>query len=93
MQDNLKEALRLLYIYLGGRGGYFWALAGRPKASCRAHILSALHGRRVPQSKAGVNALERDLFEAAGIQGSCPAVREENFWAWAEKVRGETCRV
>jgi hypothetical protein len=82
---NLSEAIRLLGVYTAGRFDV-WMLAGGAKASCRAHVLSVLTGARVPQSKAGVNALRAALNEAANITGDCIAHREENFVTFCKGV-------
>ena len=79
---NQSEALRLLGAYTAGRYD-FWMLAGNSKASVRAHIMSALAGQRVPQSKAGVNAMQAAFYDIAKPVGTCPANRENSFVAWA----------
>lgn len=80
---NHIEALKLLRTYTAGRFDV-WALAGNSKASCRAHIMSTLTGVKVPQSKAGVNAI-RDAFHAiAKPEGNCIYAREKSFVAWAQ---------
>jgi hypothetical protein len=72
------EALKLMGVYTGGRFGA-WALAGGAKASCRADIMSALAGKRIPQSKSGVNALNDALYAAVGVKGGCPAECERRL--------------
>ena len=73
--ENVRKALNLLRVYTADTYD-IWALSGSSKASCRAHIMSALEGTRVPQSKAGVNAL-RSAFEGAlGAHGLTPRDRE-----------------
>lgn len=83
LNPNQTAALRLLGVYTAGRFD-FWILAGPAKASCRAHIMSALAGYRVPQSRAGVTAL-RLAFHAFAQppQGGCNAERDDSFEAWA----------
>ena len=82
MSENQIQALRLLKVYTAG---YYdvYSLAGPAKASVRAHIMSTLAGKRVPQSQAGINAI-RDAFMAlSNVTGTCQHDREENFAAWA----------
>jgi hypothetical protein len=78
MSTPLGEAIRLLGIYTAGRYD-IWVLAGRAKASCRAHVLSTLLGKTVPQSKAGVNAIRDAFYSACKITGETPSEREQNF--------------
>ena len=78
MSDNLKEALRLVRIYTGG-GCNLWQLCAKQRAGVRAHIMSALLGKKVPQSKAGINALREAIYKEAGITGSCHAHQDSNF--------------
>lgn len=78
---NTAEAVRLLGVYTAGRFDV-WVLAGNAKAGCRAHIMSALLGRRVPQSKSGVNAMREAFYNLANPAGDCPAAREKSFIAW-----------
>lgn len=85
MQDNTREAIRLLKAYTAGSCD-IWQLAGPSKASCRAHIMSALAGHRVPQAKAGVNALRDRFYSIANPAGNCPAMREEAFTQWAKEA-------
>lgn len=82
MTSEQTEALKLLQTYTAGRFDV-WNLFGPAKASCRAHIMSALAGKRIPQSQSGVNALRAAFYEIAKPEGSCPAVREVAFTAWA----------
>ena len=85
MNENLKQAVRLLHIYTAGHCNV-WQLAGNAKASCRAHIMSVLLGAKTPQSKSGVNAMREAFYSAAGITGDCEAHREENFRAWVKSA-------
>jgi hypothetical protein len=80
------EAIRLLGVYTAGRFD-IWLLAGQPKASCRAHIMSVLTGIKTPQRKAGVNALREAFYLAGGIEGDCLAAKEDNFLAWVREVQ------
>ena len=88
MEDTTKEALRLLGIYTTGRFD-IWALAGDAKASCRAHVMSALLGRKVPRSKSGVTAIREELYSRGNITGTCGAHREDNFLKWAKGEEAE----
>ena len=83
-----KRALFALGVYTAWRFDV-WALAGSCKAGCRAHILSELAGKRVPQSQSGVNALRAALYEVTNPDGACEAAREESFRSWchAQKLR------
>lgn len=79
---ELYEACRLLAAYTAYRIDP-WILAGPAKASCRAHVMSALMGRRMPQSKSGVSALKDELHRRAGIEktaDSCSASRDREFY-------------
>lgn len=89
MNTNTREAIRLLGAYTAGRFD-IWILAGSARASCRAHVLSALTGKKVPQRMAGVTALRSAFYTALEIAGECEAHREENFVAACKQV-GPTC--
>lgn len=80
---NQKEAVRLLGVYTAGSFKFF-TLAGGHKASCRAHIMSQLKGVRVPQSKAGINAMRDEFFAIANPPGDCEAAKEDAFVQWAK---------
>lgn len=80
----MKNALKLLGTYTAGRFD-FWMLAGPTKASCRAHIMSELMGKKMPQSKSGVTAMRDAFYEIAKPEGNCIAAREESFLAWAKQ--------
>lgn len=58
-----------------------WSLTGNHggNGANRAILLSAITGKRLPQSKAGFNALRAAFYDALGILGGCEAEREENF--------------
>jgi hypothetical protein len=83
--DNILQAAKILGTYTGGSFD-FWALAGSAKASCRAHVMSVLEGRRMPQSKSGVIALRARFYDAVKPTGGCLAEREENFASWAKNI-------
>lgn len=76
--ENTLKSIRRLGAFTRNRFD-IWALAGNNLAASRAIVLSDLLGYRVPQSKAGVNALRSAMYEALGIIGECEAEREENF--------------
>lgn len=83
MEDRTKEALRLLGIYTAGRYDIY-ALAGNAKAGCRTHIMSVLHGKRMPQSKSGITTMKNEFYLRAKIADGCGAEREHNFRQWAK---------
>lgn len=76
--ESQLEALRMLGAATRGRFD-FWMLAGKHLAGYRAVILSKLVGERLPQSKAGVNALRDAFYAAFPVEGDCEAAREENL--------------
>ena len=78
MDANLKEAIRLLGIY-SNHTYDIWVLAGRSRASSRAHVMSALAGKKTPQSKAGVNAIRQAFYALINPAGNCEAIRSKNF--------------
>ena len=79
------KALDFLNIYTGG-SFQISRLAGKCNSSCRVHIMSALHERRVSVSESGVNAIEKDFLKISGVNtNACRAVIEENFVIWAER--------
>lgn len=81
--ENTKQAVELLAAYTAGRFD-IWMLAGPSKASCRAHVVSALLGHKVPQSKAGVTAIREAFYAIAKPAGDCIANREDSFVAWCK---------
>lgn len=78
IDPKVSEAVRLLGVYTAGRFDP-WDLAGSSKASCRAHVMSALAGVRVPQSKSGVFAMEAALFAAVVVPRDCKATMTRVF--------------
>ena len=74
-EQTMDEAKRLFRVYTGGTGRID-ALYGPAKASCRAHILSALQGERVPQRRAGWTVFRQAMFGLFGASGDCLAARE-----------------
>jgi hypothetical protein len=87
-----RSGLHFLGIYTAGRYDIN-ALAGPAKASCRAHVMSALYGKRVPQSKAGINAMWSAFFVIAGVDGNCIRHREDAFIEWAKLRERDTMHV
>ena len=81
LTKNQLEALRLLRVYQGDSRD-FWALSGPAKGSCRAHIMSALAGERVPQRLSGVGLLQKTFLSMAGVAPECMARMEDAFWKW-----------
>ena len=80
MNANLKEAIRLLGIYTTNRFD-IWLLAGQPKASCRAHVMGALLGRKATQRESGVTMLRDKFYAVLALSGSCLAERDRMFSA------------
>ena len=71
-------ALLLLSQYTNGRC-CVWEMAGGRYAAARARIMSALAGRRIPQTQSGVTALQAALFASVGAVGDCLAAKENDF--------------
>lgn len=91
MNDNHREALRLLGVYTAGRFDP-WILMGPSKASCRAHVMSAFNGKKTPQSKSGVNAIKEAFYAIVNAEGTgvfktddCSASQDVAFAAWARQ--------
>lgn len=82
----LIAAAKLLLTYTAGRSD-IWMLAGPAKASCRAHVMSVLLGRKTPQSKSGVTAIVAEFHARAGITGPHIAARDDAFHAWLMSVK------
>jgi hypothetical protein len=80
-----RASLNLLRIYTAGRYD-IWMLAGGPRASSRSHVMSALRGERVPQSKAGVTAIREAFYSMAQVEPGCLNAQEEQFVEWARHV-------
>lgn len=86
MNDGLKQAIGVL-----GKASPIrfdvWNMAGRHNAPIRAQLMALLLGvPKVPQAKAGVNALEAEFCKQAGIESwTCGADRENKL--------AEFCRV
>lgn len=85
LTPNQSEALRLLGSYTAGRYD-FWALAGNCRATSRAHIMSVLEGKRVPQSKAGVNAMRAAFHAFIVPAGDCIALQDDSFVDMARRI-------
>ena len=80
------KALNLLKAYTGGSFEIV-RLAGKCNSTCRAHIMSVFHDRRVPISESGVNAIEKDFLKVSKVDtNACHAVVEDNFIAWANRA-------
>ena len=80
MEVTTREAIRVLGMYTAGRFD-IWALAGPARASCRAHVMSVLLGKKTPQAKSGVNAIRSEFERRLNPAGDCIAIRERNFIA------------
>jgi len=78
INENQREALRLFSVYTAGHCDPY-SLAGPRKASCRADIMSALNGKRTPQSQSGLTAMTQALHAILEPTGSCIAARENDF--------------
>lgn len=84
-RPGLLAALRLVVVYTAGRVT-LWNLAGQAKAAARAAVMSELVGKRMPQSKSGVNALALELYAACGIRGRYSAQCEDRFRRFVRAV-------
>lgn len=78
------SALKYLGAYTAGQFD-FWMLAGNQKATCRAHVMSELMGKKMPQSKSGVTALREAFYAIAKPEGNCLAIQEKSFVEWAKQ--------
>jgi hypothetical protein len=85
LNENQIEALRM-FDRLSGGSFDAWALAGPHNAKNRAAIMTAWHGRKIPQAKAGVTAIRQAMYETAKPTGDCLAARETAFAAWAKQA-------
>ena len=79
LPKNVTNAIQLLKGALG-KSETLFNLAGDGNAGIRAAILSELTGEKVPKSKAGINALEKALYKAIGIEEDTAAGKESAFW-------------
>ena len=89
--DNLLdfrqvEARRLYLAYTGDRCRID-SLYGPVKASCRAHILTALRGVKAPQSKAGWSIFREAMYVLFGATGDCTAARDDSLAALARACK------
>ena len=84
MTENQKRALHLLGSATGGRFD-IWMLSGPARARLRAGIMSQLTGSKVPQAKAGVNAMRKAFHALGAITGTCHHDADENFFEWAKR--------
>ncbi len=75
IESNQLDFLRL--IQQNSFGSFdVYRLAGPYNAKTRARIMSALHGRKIPQAKSGVEAMRAAMFEILKPSGDCLAARE-----------------
>jgi hypothetical protein len=83
----LVDAVKLLGTYTAGRFDSYM-LAGPSKATCRQHVMSALVGCKLPQSKCGVTALRAELWKRAGVdeQGNCIAECDSLFEDFCRQI-------
>ena len=87
-----RSGLHFLGVYTGGRYDIN-TLAGSSKASCRAHVMSALYGKRMPRAKSGINAMWGAFFVIAGVEANCIRHREDAFIEWAQSRERDTMHV
>lgn len=87
-----RSGMHFLEVYTGGRYDIN-TLAGPANASRRAHIMSALYGKRIPQAKSGINAMWGAFFVIAGVDGNCIRHREDAFIEWAQTRERDTMHV
>lgn len=87
MTADQIEAVRLLGAYTAGTYD-LWSLAGPAKASCRAHIMSALQGRKVPQKESGVTMLRSAFYAVFQPPAGTLAAQETAFAEWCGRVLG-----
>lgn len=77
---RVLAALKILAMALPGqtiiRLGH---LVGPGNAAVRAAAMSALTGQRVPQSKAGITAVEKAFYSALGVPTGCGASMSQEF--------------
>ena len=83
--ERIKEGVKLLNAYTAGSFDV-WALSGRSKASCRAHVMSVLNGVKTPQSKSGVTAIRTLLMDYVKPEGDCLAIRQRNFEVYCKQL-------
>lgn len=83
--QNELSFLKTLGYYTGGFFDVF-RLAGPANARYRVHVMSELHGVKVPQSKAGITTIREELFRITNPLGDCLAVREENAGRIAKEL-------
>ncbi len=76
--SNLTNAVKLLHILTNGRYN-IWELAGPRNAPARAKVMSLLLGKKTPQAKSGVNAIQKEFFAQTQIGSGCLAEQEQNF--------------
>ena len=84
---NVKEIVRLLATCTANRFD-LWFIAGDGGAKWRVEIMSAVVGKRVPQSKAGFNALRDALYAVPELNpgDGCRATQDSEFQAKCRKI-------
>lgn len=87
--DSTRAAVKLLGAYTAGQFT-LWSLAGPRRASCRAHVMGALHGKKMPQSQSGVTAIRAEFYARLPVSGDCEALREDSFIAICRELAAET---
>ena len=82
----MNEAIKLLGQMTGGRFDIY-NLAGPYNAKNRVQIMAVLQGvKKVPQSKAGVNAIREAFYAVIQPEGNCIAAREDSFVEYCRAV-------
>lgn len=86
--DKKQQVARLLNSCAGGKLHSMWALSGSQNAAARAQILSLVTDTKVPQHRAGINALRNACYQLFEITGTCDADREDTFTELIINMRG-----
>lgn len=90
--NQVRKAARILHGATRGRCRTD-SLTGPSNVGTRAAIFAALRGiPKVPKAQAGINALEAAFFCAAGVEGSCLAVRRQVLAEFCRDLVGEEDR-
>ena len=82
---NQIAALQLLKVYTRGTFD-FWDMMGPYNAAERAEVMTALCGKRVPQSRSGVTQMRSIFHDRARIVGDHIAARQTAFAQWANET-------
>lgn len=85
--QHLYSAIALLGDLTANRYDV-WLLAGPFHAADRAAVMGRLLGRKMPQSKSGVNAIRAEFYRRANITGDCEAAREYAFATYCRAAYG-----